>query len=125
MISASRQAGFSLMEVLVALAVLAIAMAALVESAGSFTSNQAYLENKTLAHWVALDQLTLLRVAEGTQALGTLDGEQEMAGRVWNWVAKLSSTPNPMIMKAEVTVRQQEDEKVYALLTGYVEVKQP
>ncbi len=120
---AARQAGFSLMEVLVALAVLAIAMAALVESAGSFTSNQAYLENKTLAHWVALDQLTLLRISD-SPSLGSQEGEQEMAGRIWNWSLLLSSTPDPDVMQAKITVKQEHSETVFALLTGYVEVKQ-
>ncbi len=123
MTPAARQAGFSLMEVLVALAVLAIAMAALVESAGSFTSNQAYLENKTLAHWVALDQLTLLRTNDNP-SLGSQEGEQEMAGRIWRWNLLLSSTPDPDVMKAEVTVKQENSETVFAMLTGYVEVKQ-
>jgi len=120
---AARQAGFSLMEVLVALAVLAIAMAALVKSAGSFTSNQAYLENKTIAHWVALNQLAVLQVTDN-QPLGLQEGVQEMAGRMWNWSALLTSTPDPDVMKAEVTVKQENSETVFALLTGYVEVTQ-
>ncbi len=118
----ARQRGFSLMEVLVALAVLAIAMAALVKSAGGFTANQVHLENKTLAHWVALDQLTLLR-ASGSPTLGSQEGEQEMAGRLWRWQLRLSSTPDPDVLKAEVRVRPEHDETVFAQLTGYVEVK--
>jgi len=118
---AARQAGFSLMEVLVALAVLAIAMAALVKSAGSFTSNQAYLENKTIAHWVALNQLALLRTSD-KPSLGTDEGEQEMAGRVWRWRTVLSSTPDADVLQAEVSVRQENSETQFALLTGYVEV---
>ena len=108
------------MEVLVALAVLAIAMAALVESAGSFTSNQAYLENKTFAHWVALNQMAVLQTTD-EQALGMQEGEEEMAGRTWSWSALLSTTPDPDVMKAEVTVKQENSEAVLASLTGYVE----
>ncbi len=122
MASAVRQAGFSLMEVLVALAVLAIAMAALVESAGNFTSNQAYLENKTFAHWVALNQMAVLQTTD-QQALGMQQGEEEMAGRTWSWRILLSTTPDPDVMKAEVTVRQEQSEAVLASLTGYVEAR--
>lgn len=124
MISASKQSGFSLMEVLVALAVLAIAMAALVESAGSFTSNQSYLENKTIAHWVALNQLAALQVADSAPPMGMQEGVEEMAGRIWRWTTQLTQTADQDVAKASVTVRQEEDETVYALLTGYVEVAQ-
>jgi len=116
---AVKQSGFSLMEVLIALAVLAIAMAALVKSAGGFTSNQAYLENKTIAHWVALNQLAELRVSGEKQP----EGQEEMAGRMWNWKVKLE-TFSQNIMRVEVTVRREESETVYSTLTGYVEVKQ-
>jgi general secretion pathway protein I len=110
--------------VLVALAVLAIAMAALIKSAGGFTSNQAYLENKTIAHWVALDQMAKLRVASIRPSVGAQEEQREMAGRVWNWRAEIYSTPNPMIMKAEVTVKRENEENIYAMLTGYIEVPQ-
>ncbi len=111
------------MEVLIALAVLAIAMAALVKSAGGFTANQVYLENKTIAHWVALNQLVILREKGGSPPVGRQDGQEEMAGRMWLWSAQISQTPDPNVMKAEVTVRQEDEETVYALLIGYVEVQ--
>ena len=121
---AVKQSGFSLMEVLIALAVLAIAMAALVKSAGGFTSNQAYLENKTIAHWVALNQLAKLRVSDEKQSVGTQQGQEEMAGRMWNWKVTLAQTFDQHVLKAEVTVQREEGEVVYSVLTGYVEVKQ-
>ncbi len=108
------------MEVLVALAVLAVAMAALVESAGSFTSNQAYIENKTIAHWVALNRIAELRTGQSGQSLGRQEGQEEMAGRTWEWKTQLSSTDKPDILKAKVTVRQENEETVYSLLTGYL-----
>jgi len=118
----TKQTGFSLMEVLIALAVLAIAMAALVESAGSFTSNQAYIENKTFAHWVALNQMAEQRIADSRLVVGGQEGQEEMAGRIWRWKNQISATPDPDVMKVEVSVKQENDETVYALLTGYVEV---
>jgi len=120
----AKQAGFSLMEVLVALAVLAIAMAALVKSAGGFTSNQAYLENKTIAHWVALNQMAKLRTSDKKHSAGSDQGQEEMAGRMWNWKVVLAQTFDQNVLKAEVTVQREEGETVYSVLTGYVEVKQ-
>ena len=118
----TKQAGFSLMEVLIALAVLAIAMAALVKSAGSFTSNQAYIENKTFAHWVALNQMAEQRIASSLIVVGGQEDQEEMAGRIWLSKTQVSATGDPDVMKVEVSVRQENDETVYALLTGYVGV---
>ena len=116
------QAGFSLMEVLVALAVLAIAMGALVEAMGRSAFNQAHLENKTVAHWIAQNQLALLRVETKTPTAGGRQGEQEMAGRTWVWNLQVNQSPDLDVMRAEVEVRREDDETVYAHLTGYVEV---
>ncbi|VAX09533.1 hypothetical protein MNBD_GAMMA26-321 [hydrothermal vent metagenome] len=115
------EAGFSLLEVLVALAVLAIAMAALIEATGRSVSNQARLENKTVAHWVAQNQLALLRVADDTPALGGQQGVEKMAGRTWDWQAQLSQTADLDVMRVEVEVRMEDEETVYAHLTGYIE----
>jgi general secretion pathway protein I len=111
------------MEVLIALAVLAIAMAALVKSAGGFTSNQAYLENKTIAHWVAMNQLALIRTGTG-QVVGDEQGQEEMAGRMWSWHLQLLQTPNPKMLEAKVTVQAENSEAVLALLSGYIMVRQ-
>ncbi|HEC15839.1 MAG TPA: type II secretion system protein GspI [Sedimenticola sp.] len=113
-------AGFSLMEVLVALAVLAIAMAALVKAAGGFSANQAYLENKTIAHWVAMNQLAAQRVADPPPSAGSRQGEEEMAGRTWQWSLQLSRTADSDVLRGVVEVRRENDETVYARLTGYV-----
>jgi len=120
--SHENEAGFSLMEVLVALAVLAIAMAALIETTGRSISNQARLENKTVAHWVAQNQLAILRVATESPALGEQQGVEEMAGRTWDWRAQLNQTADLDVLRVEIEVRQEDEEAVYAQLTGYIEV---
>lgn len=123
--SSTGERGFSLMEVLVALAVLAIAMAALVKSAGGFAANQAYLEDKTVAHWVAMNQLAARRIADSQGSGGSLQGEEEMAGRTWEWTVQLSQTEDQDVSRAKVEVRRENDETVYAALTGYVAVTTP
>jgi len=115
------QSGFSLMEVLVALAVLAIAMAGLIKIAGGSTANLAYLENKTIAHWVGMNQIAAARVADPKPQVGMSQGEETMAGRDWGWSLDVAETPDLDVLRLEVAVRRSDgdDETVYATLTGY------
>ncbi len=69
--------GFTLIEVLVALLVLALAMSALQLRMSQHLDSAAYLRDKTIAEWVALDQLELLRIAArvgSAPAAGTVEG---------------------------------------------------
>lgn len=122
MIGKSRQTGFTLLEVLVALAVLAIAMAGLIKVAGGSASNLAYLENKTIAHWVAMNQIAAARIADPRPSVGTTQGEETMAGRDWSWSLDVSETPDLDVLRLGVVVRRSDadDNAVYASLTGYM-----
>lgn len=116
------EGGFTLLEVLVALAVLAIAMSGLIKAAGSSASNLAYLENKTIAHWVAMNQINTLRTAKERPGVGVLQGEEAMAGREWGWSIAVSKTPDLDVLRLEAEVRRADEDSgvVYAQLIGYV-----
>jgi general secretion pathway protein I len=80
--------GFTLVEVLVALLVLALALGALQLRIAAYVDNAAYLRDKTVANWVALNQLELLRIAQRFDAsppAGIQQGTAAMAGRTWYW----------------------------------------
>lgn len=109
----SRAAGFTLLEVLVALAVLAIALAALVKGGGENASNAAYLRDKTIAHWVAINRVTELQLQEQWPSTGTTRGSEEMAQREWFWLAKVSDTFDDDVRRLEVEVRKEEREEGY------------
>lgn len=82
-------AGFTLLEVLAALLVLGIALTAWQLRMAQNLDGAAYLRDKTVATWVALNQLELLRIAQrrgATQRTGELQGSATMAGATWYWV---------------------------------------
>ena len=85
-------AGFTLLEILVALAVIAIALAAIVGETSQRISSAARLTDRTLAHWVAMNQITTAQLSTAWPAVGNTNDSVEMAGREWFWTLKVSST---------------------------------
>lgn len=88
-------AGFTLLEVLAALLVLGIALTAWQLRMAQNLDGAAYLRDKTVATWVAQNQLELLRIAHrrgSTQAIGELQGSVTMAGATWYWVLAPQTT---------------------------------
>ncbi len=119
--SGGGEAGFTLMEVLVALAVLAIAMAGLIKAAGGGAANLAYLEDKTLAHWVAMNQLAQERIRSYAPAIGETTGQETMAGRDWVWLMNVTQSPDLEVLRLDIEVRRGGDpDTLYARLTGYM-----
>ena len=78
--------GFTLLEVLIALAILAILMVSAIKITSDNIKNLWYLENKTLAAIVASNHAVLLRIDKNRPEI--LDGWDEMAGRRWYWQIK-------------------------------------
>jgi len=115
------QRGFTLLETLVALAVLAIAMAAILRTAGAETRHTEDLRQRLLADWVAQNRLALHAARGDWMSTGTQNGEETQAGVRLLWQEEISATPNPAFRRIEVSVYDPDDEK-HALrkLTGYL-----
>jgi len=80
--------GFTLVEVMVALLIVAVAISALLFQMMSNIDSTAHLRDKTIAHWVALNQLELLYLenAQGNKLVQReRSGKVEMASREWYW----------------------------------------
>ena len=99
-----RQAGFTLLEVLVALVVLAVALVALTRTASRETEAFDSLRQRSLAGWVAANALTEVRLAPGLPPIGRSDGSSRMAGRQWSWRLDVEATPAAGIRRLHVAV---------------------
>ncbi|MBO1928005.1 type II secretion system minor pseudopilin GspI [Thiomicrorhabdus sp. 6S2-11] len=98
-----KQAGFTLIEVLIALVIAAISLAALSRTMGMTTHNQALLEEKVVATWVAQNALLQQQIS-GQQ---NSDRQQiEMLGREWQVSQKIEPTQLPEFKKLSIEVRQ-------------------
>jgi general secretion pathway protein I len=96
--------GFTLLEILIALAILAIALSSIIAVASNQSMNVSYLRDKTLAHWVAMNKITELRVTNEWPKTGTKKGDEEMGLRKWYWEREISKTPDDRVRQVEIRV---------------------
>ncbi|MFW2373974.1 MAG: type II secretion system minor pseudopilin GspI [Gammaproteobacteria bacterium] len=101
--------GFTLIEILVALAIIAIALGALIKASGSHTASVAYLKQKSIAHWVAMNEIAELQIKKTWPGKGEKKGSTEMAGHEWFWLRELKETVNDDTQQVSFTVYLDED----------------
>ena len=121
--------GFTLVEVMVALAVVAVALPALLVTLSQQLDGLRYLEDRTHAQWVAANRLAELRLvvgAKGSLQTARVSGTEEMAGRSWYWWSEGVETEVPGFFRYEIVVSDQEDGEASPLhtLNGYLAQEQ-
>lgn len=115
------QRGFTLLESLVALAILAIALAAVLRATSASTSHVDALRQRLLADWVAQNRIALHAARGDWLPIGSQQGEEVQAGLEFIWEEKISSTPNPSFRRIEVSIASAEDPKLALRhLSGYL-----
>lgn len=111
-----RQQGFTLIEVLVALVVAAVALAALSRALGLTASNQGNLEQKIAATWVAQDALLRKQLSPRSELPKTI----EQSGRTWQLTLERSPSLMPNYQQVRLSVSQQGQRGTSASLASIV-----
>jgi len=113
--------GFTLIEVLVALFILAITMAAVSRTASSSIHHVEALRTRVIADWVAQNRLALHQARGEFLPTGIQTGNEEQAGLTYPWQEEVIATPNPTMRRIIVNVYAPGDGK-HSLreLTGYL-----
>ena len=109
--------GFTLLEVLVALAILALSAAAVLRQTHLNIKQQQTLELKSSALWIADDALTLVMAQEQWPPIGRSEQEQTLSGQTWRVLTEVQTTPDPLMRKIEVSVATAEQGENAALIT--------
>src|SRR5689334_7209582 len=117
----NRHRAFTLIEVLAALVIISFGMLAVIQAVGQAASNGTYMRDKSIAQWVALNQLTLMRLAQSPPTKGNTGGEVEMAGQRWRWTAEVIDTPVSTMKRIDVAVRayDADENSQLAIVTGF------
>lgn len=119
--SASRQLGFTLLEVLVALFILAITMAAVSRTSSSSIHHVEALRTRVTADWVAQNRLALHQARGDWLPTGIQNGEEDQAGQTFPWREEIIATPNPTMRRIVVTVNAPDDRQhTLRELSGYL-----
>lgn len=104
-----KQRGFTLVEILVSLAILSIILGALVQSAGVATSNAGRMRDRAIAEWVASNRLAELQLSPSFPETGSKNGEEEMFGKAWYWKTIVQKVEDDDLRRVDVEVRSSED----------------
>jgi general secretion pathway protein I len=120
-VASGRSHGFTLIEVLIAVAVVAIALAAVMTEVNRDLVNTVALRDKTLAQWVAMNKVTEMQVSDAWPEPGEQRGEVEMARRDWYWLVRVSKTDDNNVRRVDVVVSDQRDaRRPQATLLAYL-----
>jgi len=112
-----RPQGFTLLEVLVALAVVALALGAGLRAAGALTDNAERLSGVIAAQWCADNQLTALRLAGTFPGVGDADFSCEQLGRSYRGTLVTRPTPNPSFRRVDAVVADEDGRPLVTLST--------
>jgi general secretion pathway protein I len=113
--------GFTLIEVMVALLVVALGMLGAITAVSQAAGNGGYLRERSMAHWVAMNRLTEARLQKNAPPISKTSDEVEMGGRKWKWTMNVTQTQVETMRRIDVSVRPVEAAETTSLasITGF------
>jgi general secretion pathway protein I len=119
-------AGFTLIEVMVALVVVALGMMAVHKVLNDYAFASAYVEQKTLASWIATNKLTELAIGPTWPSIGDSEEEVEFARQRWRCEIVVSETAVTNLRRVDVSVSlQDEPDRVIHKVSALIEPPAP
>lgn len=112
--------GFTLLEILVAVFILAIALSAVLAGTARHADNAGYLRDRTLAMWVAHNRLTEIELEPQWPEVGKSEGSIGMAGVEWHWDVQVSGTQDPSLRRVDIQVQAPGREGDAATLSSFL-----
>jgi general secretion pathway protein I len=99
-----RNRGFTLIEVMVALAIVAFSLATVAASLGQMIDTASAMRERTYASWIAQNKIAEMRLANVIPEVTATSGELDYADTEWAWRAVVSETGVENLFRVDVTV---------------------
>ena len=115
-----RMAGFTLLEVMIALLIIVIGVAAVIDTSTESTWKSAQLWQRTIAGWVAENQIAEYRARHTWGNDRKLSGKTEMANAEWEWEMTVSDTDDPSLRRLDIEVFLKDQQGAQASLTAFI-----
>jgi general secretion pathway protein I len=116
-----RTRGFTLIEVLAALVIVALGMLGVIQAVTQAARNGTYLREKTLAHWIAMNVITERRLLAAPPDVAESSEDVEFAGQRWRWTMQVTQTEVESLRRMDVSVRPADrpDGEALTTVTGF------
>ena len=115
-----RNKGMTLLEVMLALVILATSGLAVMQAASQALNNQSYLQQKTFAMWIASNRIAELKLQKTWPSLSWKNEEIEFANVKWYWRYQGVATANVNFIALDVEVSDKKNGKALAYMRTYI-----
>lgn len=112
--------GFTLVEVMVALAIAALGLTAVAAAVSQMLDASSSMQERTYAAWIALNKIAELRLSNVVPEVSESSGETTYAGREWSWEAVVSETGVENLYRVDVAVSAADSGIVVRTVTGFI-----
>ena len=117
----TRQRGFTLIEVMVAMAITALGLSATYYAIMQSVSAVDRLQEKTYAHWIALNQLTEMRLQQQVPEIGETNGDLEYADQRWFWRSSVSESGVDNLYRVDIEVsKENTPDDIVSDIVGFI-----
>ena len=116
----SRENGFTLVEVMVALTIVALSLTAIAASMNQMIDAANTMRERTYASWIAQNKIAEMRLANVLPEVSSTSGEVDYAGSEWSWRAVVSETGIESFYRVDVSVSHAGSEYIIRTVTGFI-----
>lgn len=112
--------GFTLIEVMVALTIVAFSLTAVAASMSQMIDAATTMRDRTYASWIAQNKITEIRLANTIPEVGTSSGEIEFGNTDWEWRVVISESGIEDFMRIDVSISLAGEDYVIRTVTGFM-----
>ncbi len=115
-----RSRAFTLVEVMVALAIIALSLTAVASKMGRMIDTSNAMRERTYASWIAQNKIAELRLANVVPEVTATSGEVEYANNTWDWRAVVSESGIENLYRVDVSISYAGNDNVIRTVTGFI-----